>query len=323
MLVPCNRARRAKPRSARRVTGRRIRSLSAGSSSPTRSRFVSSGRTPTTPSRSPGNGRSGEACACSSRCAAGSRRIRRAVRSKKACGRSWCSARVSTLSPIASSATPICGSSSSIIRRPKPRSDAGSLRRKSPSLAHVSYVAHDFEGGSMIGALKAAGLDPDRRTFVIWLGVTPYLTEEALFATLGELARFPGGAEVVFDYANPPRRNRRRATRDFHREMAERVAASGEPFRCYLDSAELHARARGLGFCRHRGSRSSGARRALSAGLSGPSAARAGRPRRQDGDEVTVCGHVAAATLSCRSRSYSALSTASASGSPRSLRCTR
>jgi hypothetical protein len=30
--------------------------------------------------------------------------------------------------------------------------------------------------------------------------------------------------------------------------MAERVAASGEPFRCYLDTAALHDRARSLGF---------------------------------------------------------------------------
>jgi hypothetical protein len=29
--------------------------------------------------------------------------------------------------------------------------------------------------------------------------VTPYLTEEAVFGTLGELACFPGGVEVVFD----------------------------------------------------------------------------------------------------------------------------
>jgi methyltransferase (TIGR00027 family) len=113
--------------------------------------------------------------------------------------------------------------------------------------AHVAYVAHDFEDGSMTGALEAAGLDLDKRTFVIWLGVTPYLTEAALFTTLGELARFPGGAEVVFDYANPPHAVEE-GTRDLHREMAERVAASGEPFRCYLDSAELHARARELGF---------------------------------------------------------------------------
>ena len=114
--------------------------------------------------------------------------------------------------------------------------------------AHVSYVAHDFERGSMIGALKTAGFDPDRRTFIIWLGVTPYLTEEAVFATLGEVARLPGGAEVVFDYANPPSAIEEKAARDLHRELAERVAASGEPFRCYFDSAELHTRASALGF---------------------------------------------------------------------------
>jgi methyltransferase (TIGR00027 family) len=114
--------------------------------------------------------------------------------------------------------------------------------------AHVSYVAHDFESGSMTAALKAAGLDPDRGAFVLWLGVTPYLTEEAVFATLGELASWPGGTEVVLDYANPPEAVEEPNARNFHREMAERVAASGEPFRCYFNSAELHARARSLGF---------------------------------------------------------------------------
>jgi methyltransferase (TIGR00027 family) len=113
---------------------------------------------------------------------------------------------------------------------------------------HVSYVAHDFEHGSMTAALEAAGLDPGKRTFVLWLGVTPYLTEEAVFATLSELARLPSGAEVVFDYTNPRDATNEASTRNFHREMAERVAASGEPFRGYFDSAELHARARELGF---------------------------------------------------------------------------
>ena len=114
--------------------------------------------------------------------------------------------------------------------------------------AHVSYVAHDFESGSMTAALKAAGLDTDRGAFVLWLGVTPYLTEEAVFATLGELGSWPGGTEVVFDYTNPPEAVDEPNARNFHREMAERVAASGEPFRGYFDSAELHARAGALGF---------------------------------------------------------------------------
>jgi O-methyltransferase involved in polyketide biosynthesis len=100
----------------------------------------------------------------------------------------------------------------------------------------------------MTGALEAAGFDPGKRTFVLWLGVTPYLTEEAVFATLAELARLPGGAEVVFDYANPRDAIAEGNARNFHREMAERVAASGEPFRGYFDSGELQARARQLGF---------------------------------------------------------------------------
>jgi methyltransferase (TIGR00027 family) len=113
---------------------------------------------------------------------------------------------------------------------------------------HLAYVAHDFEQGPMTAALKAAGFDPSRRTFVLWLGVTPYLTEEAVYATLGELARWPGGAEVVFDYANPPDRIQEAATRNFHQQMAERVAARGEPFRCYLDTDALHERVWAFGF---------------------------------------------------------------------------
>jgi methyltransferase (TIGR00027 family) len=114
--------------------------------------------------------------------------------------------------------------------------------------AHVRYVDHDFEHGSMTKALEVAGFDSSKRAFVLWLGVTFYLTEDAVFATLGELARMSGGVEVVFDYANPPDRILETTTRNFHRQMAERVAASGEPFRCYLDTAALRDRARKLGF---------------------------------------------------------------------------
>jgi methyltransferase (TIGR00027 family) len=113
---------------------------------------------------------------------------------------------------------------------------------------HVAYVAHDFEHGGMTEALEAAGLKPGERTFVLWLGVTPYLTEDSVFATLGELAELPGGVEVVFDYANPPYTIEHSATQAFHRAMAESVAATGEPFRGYFETADLHARARKLGF---------------------------------------------------------------------------
>jgi len=113
---------------------------------------------------------------------------------------------------------------------------------------HVRYVSHDFESEAMTGALASAGFNPGERSFALWLGVTPYLTENAVLATLGELGRFPGGAEVVFDYVNPAHTiedARLRAHRD---GLAAHVAASGEPFRCALDTEALHARARVVGF---------------------------------------------------------------------------
>ncbi|RBP16568.1 methyltransferase (TIGR00027 family) [Roseiarcus fermentans] len=114
--------------------------------------------------------------------------------------------------------------------------------------AHLAFVAHDFEHGDMTEALVAGGLDPSRRTFVLWLGVTPYLTEGAIAATLRSLTQLPGGAEVVFDYANPPDAIEEAGTRAFHGELADRVAAQGEPFRSFLDTAALHERARAMGF---------------------------------------------------------------------------
>ena len=113
---------------------------------------------------------------------------------------------------------------------------------------YVAYVAHDFERGSMTEALAVRGVNPSEPSFVIWLGVMPYLTEQAIYATLDELARFHGGVEVVFDYANPPRAIERADVRAFHAAMAARVAAQGEPFRSYLDTASLHARGCALGY---------------------------------------------------------------------------
>src|ERR1700712_1077900 len=67
----------------------------------------------------------------------------------------------------------------------------------------VSFVAVDFERETLAQALDAAGFDGTQRSFFSWLGVVPYLTEQAVFSTLTTIARLPGGAEVVFDYVNP------------------------------------------------------------------------------------------------------------------------
>ncbi len=119
-----------------------------------------------------------------------------------------------------------------------------------PIPRQLTFAPLDFERESLADGLAAAGFDPAQRTFFTWLGVVPYLTEQAVFSTLGFIARLPGGAHVVFDYANPPDS---RAHPDEYtaacETLAARVASMGEAFRCFFETDALRARLAALGFC--------------------------------------------------------------------------
>ena len=113
--------------------------------------------------------------------------------------------------------------------------------------AHLTFAPCDFERAELAPSLRAVGFDPERRAFFLWLGVVPYLTETAVFATLGFIANLPDG-EVVFDYANPPEMIADPAMREHHKALAERVAAAGESFQSFFATPALHDRLRELGF---------------------------------------------------------------------------
>jgi methyltransferase (TIGR00027 family) len=112
-----------------------------------------------------------------------------------------------------------------------------------PSMA---FAPADFERDDLMASLAAAGFDPAQRTFFSWLGVVPYLTRDAIRATLGAIGSLPGGAEVAFDYSDPPD-TLSDEVRAYQAQRAAAVAAMGEPFLTYFEPAELHAELRGLG----------------------------------------------------------------------------
>jgi methyltransferase (TIGR00027 family) len=114
-----------------------------------------------------------------------------------------------------------------------------------PEPAWLTFAPVDFERETLGEGLGAAGFDPALRSFFTWLGMVPYLTGEAVFATLGFIAALPGGGEVVFDYANPPAPGEDTSARD---GLARRVAAAGEPFRSHFHTPDLHTRLEALGF---------------------------------------------------------------------------
>lgn len=64
----------------------------------------------------------------------------------------------------------------------------------------LTWVPVDFEKDELIASLTAAGLDPAAPAFVSWLGVTMYLTAEAIGATLASLSRLAPGSELITDY---------------------------------------------------------------------------------------------------------------------------
>jgi methyltransferase (TIGR00027 family) len=62
------------------------------------------------------------------------------------------------------------------------------------------FVPVDFEVESLDQALDAAGFDWTKPSMFSWLGVTPYLSPDAIEATLRLIGGAARGTEVVFDY---------------------------------------------------------------------------------------------------------------------------
>jgi methyltransferase (TIGR00027 family) len=116
-----------------------------------------------------------------------------------------------------------------------------------PIPGNVVYAGIDFERDSLVERLEASGFDAAAPSFFVWLGVVPYLTEAAIFATLGAIAALPGGTEVVFDYGDPidtlPPGVRAALT-----ARAAQVAALGEAWLSQFEPAVLHARLVAAGF---------------------------------------------------------------------------
>jgi methyltransferase (TIGR00027 family) len=110
----------------------------------------------------------------------------------------------------------------------------------------LSLAAVDFERQAWIDSLAATGFNPREPAFFTWLGVVPYLSRDAIFATLSSIANIPD-AEVVFDYGEPPEsyRPERRAG---YEAMIARAAAAGEPWLSFFNPAELRFALSRLGF---------------------------------------------------------------------------
>jgi methyltransferase (TIGR00027 family) len=111
----------------------------------------------------------------------------------------------------------------------------------------LTFAAVDFEHDTLAEGLSSAGFDPGERTFFTWLGVVPYLSEQAIWSTLGYIAGLPKGSHVVFDYSNPPSSYSLRVRAAYDRR-ASRVAKLGETFVSHFVTERLHEQLRSFGY---------------------------------------------------------------------------
>ena len=111
----------------------------------------------------------------------------------------------------------------------------------------LTFAPVDFERQKLADGLMAAALDDKAATFFTWLGVVPYLSEAAVFETLRFIAGLKGGAQVVFDYSDPPE-TLSEEDRAWHEERARRVASIGEKWVTYFEAEPLRERLLEAGF---------------------------------------------------------------------------
>jgi methyltransferase (TIGR00027 family) len=109
--------------------------------------------------------------------------------------------------------------------------------------ANVRFADVDFEHETLDAGLRRAGVAFDQPTFFSWLGVTMYLTGDAIDAVLATVASFAKGSGIVLTFAQPSE-----SDDPAGRFFAERAAAAGEPWISYFTPGEIEALLRAHGF---------------------------------------------------------------------------
>lgn len=105
---------------------------------------------------------------------------------------------------------------------------------------NLAFVPVDFEGQRLGSALEEAGFSFQEPAVFAWLGVTMYLTPDAIDQTLSTIAHGAAGSWVVLTYNQPDRVLDEHAVR-VTSAMRSIAAGFGEPFVTLFTPGEIDA----------------------------------------------------------------------------------
>jgi methyltransferase (TIGR00027 family) len=114
-------------------------------------------------------------------------------------------------------------------------------------LDSVEFVAADFETDTVASALAASRFRSDVRSCFSWLGVTVYLSKQAIFNVLNYVASLPKGSSITFDYRVVPTLLHP-IDQVISHYAAKQFELDGEPWQSYFDPQELQCQIAALGF---------------------------------------------------------------------------
>jgi methyltransferase (TIGR00027 family) len=104
--------------------------------------------------------------------------------------------------------------------------------------ANLVFAPVDFETQTLREGLEAAGFDFGQPAVFSWIGVTMYLTLQAIEATLATVAACPAGSRIVLSYNLPLPALRVLGVAD--ENVLARIAAElGEPFVSVFEPVEV------------------------------------------------------------------------------------
>jgi len=102
----------------------------------------------------------------------------------------------------------------------------------------LAFVGMDLETERLGERLAAEGFDPTRPALVSWLGVSMYLTVEAVAATLAAVGGLAAGTELVLEYALPSEL-RDQAGADYAGFALPVAEERGEPWLSFFTPGQL------------------------------------------------------------------------------------
>jgi methyltransferase (TIGR00027 family) len=111
--------------------------------------------------------------------------------------------------------------------------------------SNVELIACDFETTSLSDCLRKSSFDFGKPAFLSWLGVTMYLSTDAIDAVFRFANSLPRSSEIVFTFASPAS-----TVKENYRErlIAAFAAGHGEPWLTRFEPNGLAHKLHGLGF---------------------------------------------------------------------------